>query len=491
MAKDTLIYLIAKTIEGLVGVLTISAMSYIYEPEDVGKYSTINIAVTTIALVFIQWLVQAVLRYINKYDLENLQAKFYTTVFFSWLKVNVIFFLISSVFILILVIFKDLFFYDFLQSYPLSLIFTAILMFFTYNTAQLIVSMLAGARKTKTNLALSVTNVLGKLLAIILFNNFFGVKIEWLFLSYAIFDFITAFFGTISLKIFKYIDFKENSDEIFKILKAYGIPLMGNMIATSVLNKSDIYIITAFFGKDKAGIYQTNYSIISSAFTLFSAGVMRGSYPTILRTYSEGHIETAKTLIAEASRLFLLLAIPVVFGIFCLSDMIATSLFDTQYFTGHSVMGFVALGMLFLGLTEYAIKPWELNFKTKEIFKRSIISGILNIILNLLFIKAFGYRFAGFSTFLAFFIYFLLAVKGTKQYIKFKINKKSLANIMLASIGMSIFVLLLKGFFAYNILSLFFLVLAGFILYILILFFTGEIKNEIKLIMQKILNNKK
>ena len=67
MAKDTIIYMIAKGIEGIVGVLTISAMSYIYVPEQTGRYSTINIAITTVAMVLIQWLVQSGLKYINKY----------------------------------------------------------------------------------------------------------------------------------------------------------------------------------------------------------------------------------------------------------------------------------------------------------------------------------------------------------------------------------------------------------------------------------------
>ncbi|MDE6181585.1 MAG: lipopolysaccharide biosynthesis protein, partial [Eubacteriales bacterium] len=359
-----------------------------YLPEEIGKYSTINIAITTIAMVAIQWLIQSVLRYINKYDLENMQTKFYSTVFYSWLKVNVIIGLIFSFFILILTLGKGIpIFNNILKNYPFSLLIVSLLMFFTYNTSQLVIAMLAGERKSKTNLVLSVVNVFGKLGALIVFNKLFSVRIEWLFLSYIIFDFITAFFGIIKLKIFKYISFKEYSNEILETLKIYGMPLMGNMIATSVLNKSDIYIITGFLGEDKAGIYQTNYSIIASAFTLLATGVMRGSYPTIVRTWSEGKKDMAEKLIGDAIRFYLLVSVPAVFGIFALSDNVAMVLFEQQYFEGHSIMGFVALGMMFLGLTEYAIKPWELNSKTKEIFKRSMISGILNIILNMYKVK--------------------------------------------------------------------------------------------------------
>lgn len=484
MAKDTIIYMIAKIIEGIVGVLTISAMSYIYVPEETGRYSTINIAITTVAMVLIQWLVQSVLRYINKYELDNEQDKFFSTVFFSWFKVNIIVFFIGSFFILL---FSIGFFKAITNIYPLSLIIVSLTMFFTYNTSQLVIGMLAGLRKSKINLILSVINVVGKLLSIVILNKLFTTKIEWIFVSYIIFDFITVLIGFAKLDIKKHIKRDYFDKEILKVLKMYGMPLMGNMIATSVLNKSDIYVIQYFLGEDKVGIYQTNYSIIASAFTLLAAGAMRGSYPTIIRTWSEGDTELTKTLIGNAIRTYLLISLPAVVGVFCVSDFVAKVLFEAKYFEGHTIMGFVALGMIFLGLTEYAIKPWELNARTKEIFKRSMISGVLNIILNVAFIKVFGYKFAGISTFLAFFIYFLLAKNGTKEYMPFNLNKLSLYRILISVFIMGGVILAVKAFLPINIITLCILVFLGMFVYILSLYFTGEAKNEINIIIKKLI----
>ncbi|MFR4986523.1 MAG: polysaccharide biosynthesis C-terminal domain-containing protein [Lachnospirales bacterium] len=483
MAKDTIIYMIAKGIEGIVGVLTISAMSYIYVPEQTGRYSTINIAITTVAMVLIQWLVQSVLRYINKYELDNEQDKFFSTVFFSWFKVNIIVFLVSS----FVILFLSLGAFKFITNiYPISLIVVSVIMFFTYNTSQLVIGMLAGIRKSKINLVLSVINVVGKLLSIIFLNKVFKTKIEWIFVSYIIFDFITALVGFIKLDIKKHIKWEYYDKEILNVLKIYGMPLMGNMIATSVLNKSDIYVIQYFLGEDKVGIYQTNYSIIASAFTLLAAGAMRGSYPTIVRTWSEGDEELTKTLIGNAIRTYLLISLPAVVGVFCISDFVAKVLFEAKYFEGHSIMGFVALGMMFLGLTEYAIKPWELNARTKEIFKRSMISGILNIILNVLFIKVFGYKFAGISTFLAFFIYFILAKNGTKEHMPFSLNVKSLYKILISIFIMGVSIIFVKIFLPINIITLCLLVFIGMLVYILSLYFTGEAKNEMDIIINRL-----
>ena len=483
MAKDTIIYMLAKGVEGIVGVFTISAMSYIYAPDQIGRYSAINIAITTVTMVLIQWLIQSVLRYINKYDLENEQNKFFSTVFFSWLKVNIIVFCLFS----FIVLFLSLgFFKSITNIYPISLIIISLVMFFSYNTSQLVIGMLAGVRKSKINLILSCVNVVGKLLSIIILNKIFSIKIEWIFLSYIIFDFITVLIGVLNLDIRKHIKFIYYDKNVLKILKIYGMPLMGNMIATSVLNKSDIYIIGYFLGENQVGIYQTSYSIIASAFTMIATGAMRGSYPTIIRTWSEGDEELTKNLLGVAIRTYLLISLPAVVGVFCVSDFIAGSLFEAKYFEGHSIMGFVALGMMFLGLTEYAIKPWELNARTKEIFKRSMISGVINIALNLAFIKTFGYKFAGISTFISFVIYFMLAKNGTKQYMSFNLDKLSLFRILISVFIMGTIIITLKQFLPINIFTLCLIVLVGMIVYLLCLYFTGEAKSEIDVILKKI-----
>lgn len=484
MAKDTIIYMLAKGIEGIVGVLTVSAMSYIYLPEQIGKYSAINIAITTLAMVSTNWLTHAMLRYVNTYEAQNNLNKFYSTIFISWFKVNFIIIFLSSMIISGLKLGNITSITD---NYSISLLSISIGMYCTYNTSQLTIALLAGIRKSKLNLILSIINVVGKFLSIIVLNQILEVRIEWIFLSYMIFDFITAFIGLSRLNIYKYINKKDYDKEILEILKLYGMPLMGNMIATSILNKSDIYIITSFLGEDKAGIYQTNYSIVASAFILLATAAMRGSYPTILKSWSEGNTQETQVLLKSATRTYLLIGLPAVMGVSCLSGIISEVLFDDLYREGHKIMGFVGLGMMMLGATEYAIKPWELNAQTKEIFKRSLISGILNIVLNVLFIKKYGYEFAGFSTFIAFMTYFILAYMGTKESnLRFSIDIKSLLKIMASSIFMNIVLSYIKNLLVPNIVSLIILIIIGVIVYFTSLYTIGEIKSEVNYIKNKL-----
>ncbi len=488
MAKDTVLYMLAKGVEGVVGILTLSIMSYLFVPEQMGQYSNVNIAITTVAMFAIQWLIQSVLRYINKYDVDNEQEKFFTTVFTAWLKVNiiVIFFGVIALILVNALSSKFVGLANFLDVYTPEVLALALLMFITYNTAQLMISMLAAVRAVKTNLFISVFSVIGKIALIYFLATNYGKKIEWIFLSYAVFDGITSIIGFFKLKIYKYINVKNSSPEILATLKAYGIPLMGNLIATSILNKSDIYIITGFKGEAEAGIYQTNYSIIASAFTLLSAAVMRGSYPTILRTWVEDKKELAAHLVSEAVRMFLLISVPAVVGVLCVSKTAATVLFESQYVEGHTVMFWVALGMMLLGLTEYTIKPWELNAKTKSIFYRSLIGGIVNIILNVIFVPLLGYYAAAVNTFIGFLVYFILAKIGTRGQMKWSVKPIVVARILISSFLMAVSIILIKMFMGDTKLSLCLMLAIGILVYAVALYVSGEVKNEVKAILNVI-----
>lgn len=487
MAKDTIIYMTAKGIEGIVGIVTMSVMTYLFATAQMGYYTTVNIAITTIGMVAIQWLVQSVLRYINKYDIAGRQQEFYSTVFSAWLKVNSIVGIFAFAVLGVLIALSNVDAVNsFMSVYNYRVFIFGILWFVTYNTAQLVISMLAAVRESKLNLILSMITVCGRLLFMVIFCKLWSSRIEWIFLSYFVTDAVVSVIGMKRLKIFSYL--KGKSDKvILKELMDYGMPLMGNQLATSVLNKSDIYIITIAIGASAAGIYQTNYSLVATAFTLLNASVMRGCYPTILRAWSEGKKDDVQRLLNEAVRMYMLVAVPAVAGVFAVSDAAAYALFAAEYVEGHIVMFWVALGMMFLGLTEYSIKHWELNANTNAIFRRSLIGGAVNIGLNLILVNVTGsYFVASVTTFIGFFVYFVLARYGTKNYLKWTVKPRRLFNIVFSAAMMVVAIEILKLVMPSNKLCLALFVICGIIVYGVMLVVTGEVKDEVALVKRKL-----
>ncbi len=504
MAKDTIIYMLAKGIEGVVGIVTMSVMTYLLASDQMGYYSTVNIAITTIGMVAIQWLVQSVLRYINKYDIEGRHTEFYSTVFYAWLRVNLSVVLFAVMLALIVRLgfggmeglalslgFKNTeAVKSFTEVYNSRVFTCGVLWFVTYNTAQLMISMLAAVREAKLNLLLSMITVCGRLIFMVIFCRLWTSRIEWIFLSYFITDAIVSVIGMKRLKILYYIKSGGSSKDILRELKAYGMPLMGNQLATSILNQSDVYIITIMLSAGAAGVYKANYSLISTAFTLLNASVMRGCYPTILRAWSEGKKDDVQRLLNEAVRMYMLVAVPAVAGVFAVSDSAAYTLFESQYVEGHGVMFWVALGMMFLGLTEYSIKHWELNSDTKAIFRRSLIGGAVNVGLNLILIKTTGsYMIAAVTTFIGFFVYFVLARFGTRKHLKWHIQPKRFIKILLSALVMIGIIELLKTILPDSKICLAIFIICGIIVYGAMLVITGEVKDELAFIKNKFKQN--
>ncbi len=129
--------------------------------------------------------------------------------------------------------------------------------------------------------------------------------------------------------------------------------------------------------------------------------------------------------------MYLLLAVPATVGVAAVSDVMATALFEQAYVEGHSIMFWVAFGMMFLGLTEYSIKPWELTANTKAIFKRSLLGGAVNVGLNLILIKFVGKLLYCICYNIYWFLCLFLACKiWNKKSVKMEIKgQKSFQNI--------------------------------------------------------------
>lgn len=151
-------------------------------------------------------------------------------------------------------------------------------------------------------------------------------------------------------------------------------------------------------------------------------------------------------------------------------------------------MFWVAFGMMFLGLTEYSIKPWELTANTKAIFQTLTYRWGCKCRFKSYFIKLLGsYYIASVTTFIGFFVYFLLARYGTRSQLRWKLKGKSLFRILLSAAIMYLAIYILKIFMPFNKINLVLFVFCGMIVYGLVLYISGEVKNEANLVLNKII----
>jgi len=480
MAKDTLILLVAKILEGVIGFITLSQYTFLFSTPAYGTYSIINITVNASAMIAIQWLSQSAFRYVNDFERRGEQETFYATAFTSWLVLN------GGAACLAILLYGGIgatgLMPAFFTQFTPALLALSILAFIAFNTAQVTYMLLLAKRMTTTFMTLTVSSVTGKLLLLIALVKIFHSHIEWILLANLIFDGTVAIVSVIRLHIGKFLKWRASSKTVFRVFWLFGFPLIGNVITTNVLNNADKYFIGAFIDAGAVAVYTANYSAIASVFTSLSAAIMRGTYPTVLRVWNEGDEAQAKRLISQTARMYMLVTVPAVAGVWAICRPLAQVLFEKSYVDGAIVMPWVALGYTFLGLTEYSNKAWELGQKTRMIFQNSLVGALVNIALNALLIPFFGYKIAAVTTAVGFFVYFLLSKLLSLKFNRWKLGILTYARIFGCAGAMALAV---WGFFHFIHPSLWAIgaaVILALAVYAGGLLVTGELRNEWRVI---------
>ncbi len=435
MTKDTLLYLPAKAVEGIVGILTISIYTRFFSPNVYGYYNLITTTVNILCVVLLWWLIQSGVRYVNTFNSPMKMKLFYSTSFAVWGIINGTVLMIGVV--------SVLFLRQHLEKEFVLLIFASFLLFVSYNTSQMFFSIIGTLRLIKLNLMLSIFSVTARLILTTFFvyltSNNHITPISAV-LSNVIIDCVVVAIVVTRLKIYKYINLRFFSRKVMKRFLGYGIPIMGVSLTMSFLNLSDRYVITFSLGaKDgptQAGIYAANYSIASAVFNIILIAVMRGVYPMILKTWKKSNLRQTEELLGQAVRYYLMIALPAATGLSILSGIL-TRFLDSEYHEGSFVTIWVAFGMFLLGLTEYSNKAWELTSKTGPIFRNSLISCAFNLVSNLLFIPLFGYMAAAVNTTASYLLYLCLSLAGSRKIMKWRLAISSYVRIVASNAVMA------------------------------------------------------
>jgi len=213
--------------------------------------------------------------------------------------------------------------------------------------------------------------------------------------------------------------------------------------------------------------------------------IMRGVYPTILKTWKQNNKKHTEELLSNAVRFFMIIAVPSVVGISILSPAISKIL-DPLYAGGSSVIIFVSIGMFFLGLTEYNNKAWELTSNTRVIFRNSLLCCLFNIASNIILLPIAGYKAAAINTALAYIFYFLLSFFGGRRILKWHLSTTNYIRIFSSAFLMGLTIYVVSLLKPVTIPMLIVLVPMGVAVYGGCLYLFGEIREEIKTLVRRV-----
>ena len=180
----------------------------------------------------------------------------------------------------------------------------------------------------------------------------------------------------------------------------FNLPLVPHYLSQTVLNSADRIMIERMVGSSEAGIYNLAYSI-SLIMTLFNTALAQTISPWMYQKIKERRGKD----IAPIAYITLILIAAVNLALILLAPEAVRIFAPKEYYEAIWVIPPVAMSVYFMYAYDLFAKFAFYYEKTKVIMTASILGALLNVVLNYIFIKQFGYIAAGYTTLVCFMVY--------------------------------------------------------------------------------------
>lgn len=260
-----------------------------------------------------------------------------------------------------------------------------------------------------------VTTIVSNIILICYFHR----GAEGMVFSMALANMICALYLFIRCRMYSYIDFSLVDKKLIKDMNRYSIPLIPNGISWWVVNASDRSIIAFVFGAGANGLYAISNkfpTIISSLTGVFN---LSWSESAALHINSPDRDEFFSDITNTVIKLFtsmgagMIACMPFIFPLFI----------HPQYNEAYQYIPFLVLGTVFnVALCLYSQVYLAKKLSEKVAFT-AVLGAIINIVINVLFIRKIGLYAAALSTAISYFIMMVYRHIDLKKYINITIEK--------------------------------------------------------------------
>jgi O-antigen/teichoic acid export membrane protein len=218
---------------------------------------------------------------------------------------------------------------------------------------------------------------------------------------------------------------------------AFGLPMVPSGLSDWVINSSDRYVISIFLGTAYVGYYSPGY-LLGNLIIMFIQPLGCVLPVALSKHYDEDKRDLVEDILSRSLKYFLMLAIPATLGLSLLSKPILFVL-STPDIANQSYMitPFVALGMVFFGITSIMSNIITLVKRTKIYAIIWFAAAILNLVLTIMLVPVIGIVGAAAATLMAFIAAFLLMVYFSRGLIRIAVDYKFLLKSVSASLIMA------------------------------------------------------
>ena len=246
-------------------------------------------------------------------------------------------------------------------------------------------------------------------------------------ISMALANGVCSLYLFLRLKLYKMIDLKQVDHKLLKGMYKYSIPLVPNGISWWIVNVSDRSIISIVLGASFNGLYAISNkfpTIISSLTGIFN---LSWSESASLHINSKDRDEFFSDITNTIIRLFSTLGV----GMLACMPFIFPIMINSKYHDAYLYIPPLVVGTIFnVAICLYS-QIYLAKKMSKQVASTTILGAVINILINVVFIKYIGLFAASLSTMVSYMVMAIYRHFDLKKYVNIKINKMLLVKLFL------------------------------------------------------------
>jgi len=392
--KDFSWYFLGSLIPIVIGVLKTPIFTRHFNQEEFGHLGIITVTFSYLGMILFAWIGTCIWRYQPKYKLSKLLNELYSNILFL--------FVIALLILFVIVIIWHSFENSFLMKNLILFSFIQLIFSQLYSYYMIVVRI--EGRAVFYTIFQSLRAVLS-FITVLTLVFIFKVDITALILSLVIIDFVAVLYLFIFNPLKVVINFKLTNKKYLKELLIYGSTGLLINICFLTISSSDRYIISWFGSINDVGVYDQVYKISQLSIAAFVTIFFNTINPTLLNEL-ERNFENSKYLMRSYLKVFFIYGFPAIVYLSFFAKEISDVLLGKEFRIGYNIIPFV----FFAAFLHGAINFFELRLKFKDKLKKlSLImigATILNIILTIIFVSRFGYKWAAVTTTITYVVIF-------------------------------------------------------------------------------------
>lgn len=288
--------------------------------------------------------------------------------------------------------------------------------------SNVVIQILRGLGKNKeysiSSIIAGITNITINILLIIKY----GYKANSIFIASSISNATVIAYVVIITKLYKYLNIKEINKNTIKQILSYSLPMIPNSLSWWIVSVSDRTIITLFIGAALNGIYTVSCKFSNILNSIFGVFNMSWQETVSIHINDKDKDEFFSKMINRIYMLFscisilIIVVLPFVYNILIGKEYldsynyIPILLYANTWYILSSLLGGIYIGLK----------------QTKKIANTTIISAIINIVINILLIHKIGLYAACISTLISYLVMTVYRYIDLKKYLNVKVNIKNI-----------------------------------------------------------------